>query len=97
MALDDDDCEVHALLLGEALARLALGHGEGDAVDLLLPLGEGESEPVAQTEAQEVPEAVPAACAPPVAVTETDLEKDRVTVPLLLGLSSTEGLASQGE
>ena len=64
---------------------------------MVLRLGEGEGELLAQAEAQAVPEAVPAACAPPVAVTETDLEKDRVTVPLLLGLSSTEGLASQGE
>jgi hypothetical protein len=51
---------------------------------LMLRLGEGEDELLAQAEAQAVPEVVPAACAPPVAVTVTDLEKESAAVPLLL-------------
>ncbi len=42
-----------------------------------------------------MPEAVPATR--PVPVTEADLEAECVTVPLLLGVASTEGLAAQGE
>ncbi len=78
-------------------ARLALGQGEEEAVDLALRLGEGECELVAQAEAQAVPEAVPATRAPPVAVTEADLEQESVPLPLLLGETSTVGLATQGE
>ena len=66
-------------------------------MDLVLRLGNDEGELVAQEEAQAVPEVVPAACAPPVAVTVTDLEKESVTVPLLLRETSTVGLATQGE
>ena len=64
-------------------------------MDLVLRLGEGEGELLAQAEAQAVPEAVPAACAPPVAVTEPDLEEESVTVPLLLGETSAVALTTQ--
>ena len=58
---------------------------------LALRLGEGEGELVVQAEA------LPAARAPPVAVTEPDLEEESVPAPLLLGETSTVGLATQGE
>ena len=64
---------------------------------LALRLGEGEGELVVQAEAQAVAEALPAARAPPVAVTEPDLEEESVPAPLLLGETSTVGLATQGE
>ena len=62
---------------------------------MALRLGEGEGELVAQAEAKAVPEAVPAARAPPVAVTEPDLEEESVTVPLLLGETSAVALTTQ--
>ena len=64
---------------------------------MVLRLGEGEEVLLAQAEAQAVLENVPAACAPPEAVTEPDLEGESVAVPLPLGETSTEGLATQGE
>ena len=54
-----------------------------------MALGEGDSE------AQAVPEAVPAARLVP--VTEADLETECVAESLLLEVASAEGLATQGE
>ncbi len=44
-----------------------------------------------------MPEVVPAACRPPVAVTEPDLELESVAAPLLLGENSAVALSTQGE